>query len=93
MEEEKEMADNKNMTLDDDLLLQASGGVTRDEDSIPRFDAVGTVVRYLGNQLYQVCLSDGGEVTANFNERHIVEEGTQVGLIAKMGGWQMEEIR
>ena len=86
------MADNKNMKLDDEMMLQASGGVTRDEAEVTRFDAVGTVVRYLGDQLYQVCLSDGGEVTATFNERHIVTEGTQVGLIAMMGGWRMEEM-
>ena len=65
--------------------MQASGGMTR-------FDAEGTVVKYLGDQLYQVCLSDGGEVTATFNERHIVAEGTKVGLIAMMGGWRMEEM-
>ena len=84
------MTDNKNMKLDDDLMMQASGGVTG--DGVTRFDAEGTVVKYLGDQLYQVCLSDGGEVTATFNERHIVAEGTKVGLIAMMGGWRMEEM-
>ncbi len=87
------MADNKNMKLDDDLLLQASGGVTQDESRLTQFDAVGTVVSFLGDQKYLVRLSDGGEVTAHFDERHIVDEGTQVGLIAMMGGWEMKEIR
>ena len=86
------MADNKNMKLDDDLLLQASGGVTQDESRVTQFDAVGTVVMHLGDQKYQVRLSDGGEVIAYFDERHMVAEGTQVGLIAMAGGWQMKEI-
>lgn len=85
------MEENRNMELKDDMMDQAVGGVSLDEHGMPKYDAFGKVVKYLGDQHYLVRLYDGGEVTATFNERHLVDEGTEVGLIALCGGWGMEE--
>ena len=85
------MADNRNMKLSDADLAQASGGVTLGDHGMPTYDAYGKVLRFLGDQQYLVVLDDGAEVTATFDQRHIVEDGTSVGLTATGGGWSMEE--
>ena len=39
-----------------------------------------------------VRFGDGGEVLASFEQKHVVPEGTRVGLKALGGGWVMEEV-
>ena len=86
------MSENKNMKLNDEAMAQASGGMTLGgEHGFPDIDATGTVIRYIGDLQYLVRLSDGAEITATFNERHIVSEGTAVNLKALDGGWEMFE--
>ena len=73
------------------MMDQAIGGINLNEHGMPKYDAFGKVVKCLVNQQYLVRLYDGGEVTATFNEKHIVDECTEVGLIALCGGWNMED--
>ncbi len=82
----------KNVQLSDEIMAQASGGVTVKDDRLTEFDASGTVIEYIGDCQYHVRLEDGGEVMASFDERHIVEPGTNVGLLALYGGWVMKEL-
>ena len=87
------MSENKNIKLNDEAMAHASGGVTFDPKGTPKFNGFGTVIKYLGDQHYLVRRDDGVEITASFDQRHIVEEGTEVGLIMLCGGWAMEESR
>ena len=79
-----------NVMLKDEMMANATGGYGNDD--IARYDAYGEVIRYLDDQQYLVILDDGGEVTAIFNERRELSQGTKVGLRSLAGGWEMETI-
>ncbi len=83
------MADNKNVQLTDEMLLGATGGLTKAGDNEPDYDAVGSVVMYLGERKYQVRFDDGAELVATCQSGGEVSDGTKVGLYAIAGGWTM----
>lgn len=83
------MADNKNFQLSDEMLLNATGGFSVTNPKTPEFDALGTVVSYLGGRQYQVSFDDGAELLATNQSDTVVPEGTKVGLYAIAGGWTM----
>ena len=84
------MGDKQNRKLEDDLLFQATGGVSTDADCLPEYDATGIVEKQMGSGESLVCLSDGAQVIASTEDGHLVEEGRRVGLLAQDGGWIMQ---
>ncbi|WP_036609434.1 hypothetical protein [Oribacterium sp. P6A1] len=83
------MADNKNFKLSDEMLLNATGGLSASEHKLPEFDALGSVVTHLGGRQYQVLFDDGAMLFATNRTDTVVPEGTKVGLYAIAGGWTM----
>ena len=84
-----------NTKIDDREMEKATGGMTLDElnnHGMKKYDDWGIVVGRNENG-YLVKLDSGAEVTATFEQKHVVPEGTRVALIMLMGGWIMEEIR
>ena len=86
------MEEKLNRKLEDDMLLQATGGVTKDADCLPDYDATGVVEKQMGSGESLVCLDDGAQVIASAADGHVVEEGKRVGLFAQGGGWTMQEL-
>ena len=87
------MGDEKNMELSDDVFAEVSGGVTNEgNSSTTQYDALGVVFKHIGNRDYEVHLGDGAEIIATAEVDNVIREGTPVGLIAKAGGWIMQEI-
>ena len=83
------MADNKNVQLSDEAMLGATGGFAVDEQKMPDYDAIGSVVMHLGGSQYQVRFDDGAELVATNKSSGDVAAGTKVGLYAIAGGWTM----
>ncbi len=84
------MSDTLNKKLDDDLLLQATGGMTSDAECLPDYDATGIVEKQMGSGECLVYLSDGAQVIASTEDGRAVEAGKKVGLFAQNGGWIMQ---
>lgn len=84
------MDDGQNRKLEDDLLLQATGGITTDADCLPDYDATGIVEKQMGSGESLICLNDGAQVIASAADGRVVEEGKKVGLFAQDGGWIMQ---
>ncbi|MBR2274990.1 MAG: hypothetical protein IJ873_02870 [Lachnospiraceae bacterium] len=85
------MAKTNNMQLSDDIMAKATGGIIEDERESGYYDTFGKVISKEGDG-YLVRFGDGGEVLASFEQKHVVPEGTRVGLKALGGGWVMEEV-
>ncbi len=84
------MNDEKNIQLSDEMLKDASGGLSLDQQKTPEYDAVGTIEMHLGGKLYQVRFSDGAELVASSQTDDILPASTQVGLYAVTGGWILQ---
>ncbi len=86
------MTEKINMELKDEQMVNAAGGVKTDEHGMPKYDEYGKIVKYLGDQKYLVKTEKGTELTGVFEYRHILDEGTDVGLEMLAGGWAIHEI-
>ena len=76
------MADNKNIKLNDEEMIGATGGTTEGEGLANPYDEYGTIGTYLGDCVYSVRLDNERIVTAEFPYRTILDPGTKVGLLA-----------
>ena len=74
--------------INDNELEQVNGGANI---GLTQYDTYGTIEEYLGDNHYRVTKDDGVEVTASFDQRHIIDNGTKVALIPLAGGWAIAE--
>ena len=73
-------------------MINVAGGVKTDEHGMPKYDEYGKIVKYLDDQKYLVRTDKGTELIGVFEYRHLLEEGTDVGLEMLAGGWAIHEI-
>ena len=83
------MADNRNIQLSDEAMLGATGGLVAGEQKMPDYDAIGSVIMYLGGKQYKVRFDDGAELVATDKSGREISVGAKVGLYAVAGGWTM----
>ena len=85
----------ENTKMNDQAMENVSGGMTLDElnnHGMKDYDDWGTVIGR-NERGYLVKLDNGEEITATFEQKHVVPNDTRVALIMLDGGWIMEEIR
>ena len=86
------MADDINIQLADDLFAGATGGVSVDPSVAAQYDVVGTVLKFLEGNDYEVRFNDGAVVIATSEVGGTLPKGAPVGLRAIRGGWIMKRI-
>ena len=85
----------ENKKIDDKEMEIATGGMTLDElnnHEMKDYDDWGIVVGR-NEKGYLVKLHSGAEITATFEQKHIVPKGTIVLIRMLFDGWIMEELR
>ena len=78
-----------NKKMDDSVMSQASGGTGGKHT---QYDDYGTILSKTDDG-YLVKLDSGAEITVVYEAKHIIPNGTRVGLILLAGGWGMEELK
>ncbi len=71
-----------NIEIMDNITDLSDYGLSLNENSILGYEAFGTVITSIGDCRYLVRLQDGSDIQAISKRDHIVENGTNVGLIS-----------